>query len=141
MANLGIFDAMIPDTTVTAPFKYASPDDRLFVMAVVDNLKNDIHERHQIELFKKFNRPGIETKFKSWISRENNLPISSKEIAATLGRDYIRGLTTKTKLAEDVVSDKLAMYVPKIVAELSPMGELPSDDVLPLMIDSLLGKL
>ena len=77
-----------------------------------------------------FQKNGLGDVVASWISNNTNLPISAEQIQSVLGQVPLQDLASKMGLSTDAVASTLAEQLPGMVDQLTPNGELPSDDLM-----------
>ncbi|KAE9540612.1 DUF937 domain-containing protein [Ursidibacter maritimus] len=75
-------------------------------------------------LIEKFQQGGLEQLVKSWISTEENQPISASQILDVFGQKNIDSAAEEVGVAQQEAPNLLSEYLPKIVDSLSPNGEL-----------------
>jgi uncharacterized protein YidB (DUF937 family) len=88
-------------------------------------------------------KSGLGEQAASWVSTGANLPVSAEQITQVLGSGTIGDLAAKMGMNAQDVSGGLAQYLPEVVNQLTPDGNLPSNDneLLSQGLDMLRGKL
>ena len=81
-------------------------------------------------LIDKFKNKGLGGQVSSWISRGENLPISSHQVEQVLGPELLQQIATKTGLPVETVKQKLSAVLPPVVDQLTPEGAIPQEDIL-----------
>ena len=79
-------------------------------------------------VIEKFNQGGLAEQAASWIGKGENLPISAEQISAVLGEGQVAELASKVGITPEVLSSKLAEYLPGVVDKLTPDGALPANE-------------
>jgi uncharacterized protein YidB (DUF937 family) len=80
------------------------------------------------ELLDRFRHTGQEHKAQSWVSTGANEPVTPTELEQVLGDERINWLVEETGMARDQLLAKLSTELPATVDELTPDGQIPSDD-------------
>ncbi len=78
----------------------------------------------------KFWRNGLGDAVESWISTGANKPISNTEVQNTLGTDAINAIAAEADVDRITTTSLLGFMIPRVVDELTPDGELPTEEVL-----------
>lgn len=78
----------------------------------------------------KFQNAGLGETIKSWVSKGENLPISSEQIQKVFGSEQLQKLGQKFGMDSEQISSQLANHMPNLVDKLSPDGSMPSMDQL-----------
>jgi uncharacterized protein YidB (DUF937 family) len=99
-------------------------------------------------LANKFSQSGQGDAFSSWVSMNENQPISADQVQQALGANQINSLAGKMGVDTNQASSFLAEYLPKIVDKLTPTGKVdPAADqqqglaaLLPALLKSLGGQ-
>lgn len=92
-------------------------------------------------LVEKFQQGGLGELVQSWVGTGGNLPVSADQIQSVLGGDAVTQIAGKLGIDPQQASDLVAQYLPGIVDQLTPNGELPvGGDVLSQGLGAL-GKL
>jgi uncharacterized protein YidB (DUF937 family) len=81
-------------------------------------------------LIDKFKNKGLGSQASSWISRGENLPVSSHQVEQVLGPELLQEIATKTGLPLETVKQKLSAVLPPVVDQLTPEGTIPQEDIL-----------
>ncbi len=86
---------------------------------------------------------GLGQQAASWVGTGANLPVSPEQITQVLGQGTIGDLAAKMGMNADDVSGGLAQYLPEVVNQLTPDGQLPGNEneLLSQGLDALRGKL
>jgi uncharacterized protein YidB (DUF937 family) len=72
-----------------------------------------------------FERNGLGTTVKSWVSTGPNQPISADEVQRVLGPDLLQQLSQKSGVSVQDLSRKLAEVLPQAVDKMTPDGAIP----------------
>ncbi|MDW5415540.1 YidB family protein [Iodobacter sp. CM08] len=94
-------------------------------------------------LVEKFQNGGLADIVQSWVGTGDNLPVSSEQIEAVLGGDAIGSVAEKLGVNPSDAAAKISEYLPQIINQLTPNGEVPegSGNLLSAGLDMLKGKL
>jgi len=77
-----------------------------------------------------FHKVGLGDAVKSWISRGQNLPISTEQLQQALGPNMLNNLASKAGLSLEAVGSQLTTLLPTIVDKLTPDGKIPKESSL-----------
>jgi uncharacterized protein YidB (DUF937 family) len=99
-------------------------------------------------LANKFSQSGAGDAFSSWVSMDENQPVSGNQVQNAIGSDQISALAAKMGVDPNQASQFLAEYLPKIVDKLTPAGKVDPNAntqqglaaLLPSLLQSLGGK-
>ena len=72
-----------------------------------------------------FERNGLGTTVKSWVSTGPNQPISADEVQRVLGPELLQQLSQKSGVSVQDLSRKLAEVLPQAVDKMTPDGAIP----------------
>jgi uncharacterized protein YidB (DUF937 family) len=88
-------------------------------------------------------KSGLGEQAASWVGTGANLPVSPEQITQVLGQGGIGDLAAKMGMNAQDVSGGLARYLPEVVNQLTPEGNLPANEneLLAQGLDALRGKL
>lgn len=75
-------------------------------------------------IMEKFQQGGLEQLVKSWIGTGENLPISVEQILDIFGKKEIDSAADEVGVSQQDAPNLLSEYLPKIVDQLSPNGQL-----------------
>ncbi len=78
-------------------------------------------------IIQKFKEGGLGEQAASWVGKGENLPISAEQISSVIGNGAIAEMAEKFGLSPDVLSSKIAEYLPNVVDKLTPDGEVSGD--------------
>lgn len=81
---------------------------------------------------------GLGEQVQSWVSIGANLPVSGEQMGSALGGDLLGQLAGQAGVSTGEVSTQLSQWLPQIVDQLTPGGQLPAGGV---ELGSLLGQL
>jgi uncharacterized protein YidB (DUF937 family) len=87
------------------------------------------HQGGLNSLIQAFEQNGLGHIISSWISNQQNSPVSGDQIKAVLGSQHIADLARNTGVAPDKVVEHLRNSLPSLVDALTPNGRVgsPSD--------------
>jgi uncharacterized protein YidB (DUF937 family) len=89
------------------------------------------------KLLSGFQRQGLGEKADSWIGTGPNEPVSSGEVRDVLGDQQLAEIAQKLGISEDQAADALAEAIPEVVDGVSPQGQLPPENELDRIFDSI----
>ena len=78
-------------------------------------------------LVEKFNQQGFGTLIQSWISNQENAPISVDQLVQIFSSANIQQLADKVGFDLTETSALIAKYLPKLINKATPDGEIPAD--------------
>ena len=76
-------------------------------------------------LVQSFHEKGVGDIVSSWVSTDQNLPISAQQIQTALGSEQVKQFAAEVGISPDVASSKLAESLPAVVDTLTPDGKIP----------------
>ncbi len=76
-------------------------------------------------LLSQLQQGGLGEAAQSWVSTGQNLPVSPDQLQAALGADRIDALAQQVGMPAGDLSSQLAQYLPQVVDQLTPGGQLP----------------
>jgi uncharacterized protein YidB (DUF937 family) len=88
-----------------------------------------------------FKSKGLGDAISSWISTEENQPVTAEQITNTLGTDTIQKLAQKLGIPDTEVSRNLAALLPQVIDKLTPNGIVPEGGLLEQGLSLLKQKL
>ena len=77
-------------------------------------------------LLQQLQQGGLGEAAQSWVSTGQNLPVSGDQLQAALGADRIDALAQQAGLPAGDLSSQLAQFLPQVVDQLTPNGQLPA---------------
>jgi uncharacterized protein YidB (DUF937 family) len=80
------------------------------------------------DLMRQFDQSGAGDAAKSWVSPDENMPVTPKQIEATFGSDIINQLADQFGLDRTELLQGLSETLPDVVNQLTPDGRLPSEE-------------
>ena len=80
------------------------------------------------DLLKQFQQQGLGDQADSWVSSGPNKQISPGDLGSALGADQIEALTSQSGLSRDELLQGLSQYLPDVVNQLTPDGQLPDEN-------------
>jgi len=75
-------------------------------------------------ILEKLKASGFAEQAASWVGTGENLPISAEQISSVLGDGAITEMAAKFGITPEELSSKIAQYLPVIVDEMTPNGEV-----------------
>ena len=73
-----------------------------------------------------FERNGLGTTVRSWVSTGPNQPVSPEDVQRALGPELLQQLSQKSGVPVQDLSRKLAEVLPQAVDKMTPNGTIPS---------------
>jgi uncharacterized protein YidB (DUF937 family) len=81
-------------------------------------------------LIEKISAGGLGEQVASWVSTGQNLPVTAEQIQAVLGSSFVQGLAAQMGINTADMAGSLANLLPQVVDNLTPDGQVPSDNKL-----------
>jgi uncharacterized protein YidB (DUF937 family) len=78
-------------------------------------------------ILEKFKDGGFAEQAASWVGKGENLPISAEQISSVLGDGAVAEMAAKFGMTPEVLSSKIAEYLPIVVDKMTPNGEVGAD--------------
>ena len=90
-------------------------------------------------LLEKFNQGGLGDIAASWVGHEANQSVSPGQIGSVLGNDTIAELASKFGIDSSLLTGQIAKYLPEIVNNVTPNGQVDSksDELLSAVLGML----
>lgn len=89
-------------------------------------------------LVSKFQNGGLGDIVNSWVSRDENLPVSAEQIQAVLGNEQIASIASRLGLDPNGAASGLAQFLPQVIDKLTPDGTVDNGNPLLSMAADLL---
>ncbi len=70
---------------------------------------------------------GLSSQAASWVGTGENEAVSGAEIGNVLGSDEIDAIAQQLGISSEQAADAVAQVLPRLVDQVSPQGELPSE--------------
>lgn len=77
-------------------------------------------------LLQQLQQGGLGEAAQSWVSTGPNLPVSADQLQSALGADRIDALAQQVGMPAGDLSSQLAQFLPQVVDQLTPGGQLPT---------------
>jgi uncharacterized protein YidB (DUF937 family) len=77
-------------------------------------------------LLDKLQKGGLGEVANSWVSPDQNRPVSPGQLGSALGPDIVKTLAQRSGLSEEEITKKLSEVLPGVVDKLTPRGRLPT---------------
>jgi uncharacterized protein YidB (DUF937 family) len=77
------------------------------------------------DVVKQFEEKGLGDQVDSWVRTGPNKPVDRRQIEDTFGQRELDQLARSKGIDRDQLAEVLARYIPKIIDELTPQGQLP----------------
>ena len=78
------------------------------------------------EVVRQFDEQGMRDQVDSWVRTGPNKPVDRRQIEDVFGRRELDDLSRSKGIDRDQLAEVLAKYIPRIIDELTPQGQLPS---------------
>lgn len=78
----------------------------------------------------KFQQAGLGEAVQSWVGTGANLPVSAEQVTQALGPDTLQNLVAQLGGNSPQLGALVAQFLPMIVDQLTPQGQLPADNGL-----------
>jgi len=80
------------------------------------------------ELLQQFQEKGHGETANSWVQPGENKPVDDRELSDVLGPEVLNDLSARTGLSPEEILGRLSRDLPTAVDDLTPNGQLPSDE-------------
>ena len=77
------------------------------------------------DVVKKFEDKGLREQVDSWVRTGPNKPVDRRQIEDVFGRNHIDEIARGRNIDREQLADVLSKYIPMIIDELTPGGQLP----------------
>jgi uncharacterized protein YidB (DUF937 family) len=77
------------------------------------------------DVVKQFEERGMRDQVDSWVRTGPNKPVERRQIEDVFGQRELEELARRRGVDRDQLAEVLARYIPKIIDELTPSGQLP----------------
>jgi uncharacterized protein YidB (DUF937 family) len=77
------------------------------------------------DVVKQFEEKGMRDQVDSWVRTGPNKPVERRQIEDAFGQRELEELARRRGVDRDQLAEVLARYIPKIIDELTPAGQLP----------------
>lgn len=78
------------------------------------------------DIVRQFEEKGMRDQVDSWVRTGPNKPVDRKQIEDAFGQRELEGMARTRGIDRDQLAEVLARYIPKIIDELTPAGQLPA---------------
>lgn len=78
------------------------------------------------DVVKQFEEKGMREQVDSWVRTGPNKPIDRRQVEDAFGERELEGLARSKGIDRDQLAEVLAKYIPRIIDELTPTGQLQS---------------
>jgi uncharacterized protein YidB (DUF937 family) len=78
------------------------------------------------DVVRQFEEKGMRDQVDSWVRTGPNKPVDRKQIEDAFGQRELEGMARTRGIDRDQLAEVLARYIPKIIDELTPSGQLPA---------------
>jgi uncharacterized protein YidB (DUF937 family) len=77
------------------------------------------------EVVKQFEEKGMREQVDSWVRTGPNKPVDRRQIEDAFGQRELDHLASTKGIDRDQLAEVLAKYIPRIIDELTPQGQMP----------------
>jgi uncharacterized protein YidB (DUF937 family) len=77
------------------------------------------------DVVRQFEEKGMRDQVDSWVRTVPNKPVERRQIEDVFGGRELEELARRRGVDRDQLADVLAKYIPRIIDELTPSGQLP----------------
>ena len=77
------------------------------------------------DVVKQFEEKGLRDQVDSWVRTGPNKPVDRRQIEDVFGQRELDQLARNKGIDRDQLAEVLSRYIPKIIDELTPQGQLP----------------
>lgn len=77
------------------------------------------------DVVKQFEERGMREQVESWIGTGSNKPVDRRQIEDVFGQKDLDRMAQSRNLDRDRLAEVLAKYIPQIINELTPTGQMP----------------
>jgi uncharacterized protein YidB (DUF937 family) len=77
------------------------------------------------EVVKQFEEKGMRDQVDSWVRTGPNKPVDRRQIEETFGQQELDRYASSKGIDREQLAEVLAKYIPRIIDELTPSGQLP----------------
>jgi len=77
------------------------------------------------DVVRQFEEKGMREQVDSWVRTGPNKPVERRQIEDAFGRRELEELARRRNIDQNQLAEVLARYIPKIIDELTPGGQLP----------------
>jgi uncharacterized protein YidB (DUF937 family) len=78
------------------------------------------------DVVKQFEEKGMRDQVESWIGTGTNKPVDRRQIEDVFGQRELDRMAQQKNVDRDRLADVLAKYIPQIINELTPGGQMPA---------------
>jgi len=78
------------------------------------------------EVIKQFEEKGMRDQVDSWVRTGPNKPVDRRQIEETFGQQQLDRYASSKGIDREQLAEVLAKYIPRIIDELTPNGQLPA---------------
>jgi uncharacterized protein YidB (DUF937 family) len=78
------------------------------------------------EVVKQFEEKGMRDQVDSWVRTGPNKPVERRQIEDAFGQRELEDIARSKGIDRDQLADVLAKYIPRIIDELTPSGQMPA---------------
>ena len=89
------------------------------------------------KLLSGFQQQGLGAKTDSWIGTGPNESLSAGDVHAVVGHEQLADIAQKLGISEEQAAEALAEALPEVVDGVSPDGQLPPENELDRIFDSI----
>ncbi len=90
-------------------------------------------------LLSQFSSSGLGEQVASWVSKGENLPVSSSQITNAIGGDTLQQMSSKLGINTGDLAGQLSKYLPMVIDKLTPDGAVPEGGMVDKGLDMIKG--
>jgi uncharacterized protein YidB (DUF937 family) len=135
---MGLLDSLVGAATQAlggAPSTQGGPD---WVGMIAGMVSHGSAQGGLAGVLQQLEAGGLGEQVRSWVGTGANLPVSGDRLGAALGGDILGQLASHAGVSGAEVSAQLSHWLPKIVDQLTPNGQLPDAGSLTGMLGAVL---
>ena len=110
-----------PQPQQRAPSGMPSPND---LSEIFTQIFGDGDAAKLPDVVRQFEEKGLREQVDSWVRTGPNKPVERRQIEDVFGQRELEEIALQRKIDRDQLAEVLSRYIPKIIDELTPAGQL-----------------
>ena len=110
-----------PQPQQRAPSGMPSPND---LSEIFTQIFGDGDAAKLPDVVRQFEEKGLREQVDSWVRTGPNKPVERRQIEDVFGQRELEEIARQRKIDRDQLAEVLSRYIPKIIDELTPAGQL-----------------
>ena len=110
-----------PQPQQRAPSGMPSPND---LSEIFTQIFGDGDAAKLPDVVRQFEEKGLREQVESWVRTGPNKPVERRQIEDVFGQRELEEIARQRKIDRDQLAEVLSRYIPKIIDELTPAGQL-----------------